>query len=99
MQKSVTNWICLFFLGKAKPCAAHSELFVLRRTPIVHSLSTSLIGEGANVGLDMACHDTVWHWDQEVQDELVCKVTFPAIRKREWNVSLIYARGLVVVLG
>jgi hypothetical protein len=65
MQKSVTNRICLFFLGTAKPCAAHSELFVLRRTPILHSLSTFfLIGEGANMGLDTACHDTVWHWDQ-----------------------------------
>jgi hypothetical protein len=65
MQESVTNRIYLFFKGMAKPCAAHSELFVLCRTPILHSLSTSfLIREGANVGLDMACHDMVWHWDQ-----------------------------------
>jgi hypothetical protein len=47
----------------------------------------------------MACHDMVWPWDQLVQDELVCKVIFPAFHKVEWNVSLIYARGLVIVLG
>jgi hypothetical protein len=46
MQKSVTNWICLFFLGTAKPCAAHLELFVLQRTPILHSFLTSLFYRG-----------------------------------------------------
>ncbi len=46
IQKSVTNWICLFFLGTAKPCAAHSELFILWRTPISHSLSTSFFNRG-----------------------------------------------------
>jgi hypothetical protein len=39
MQKLVMNWICLFFLGMAKPCAAHSDLFVLWRTPISQSFN------------------------------------------------------------
>ncbi len=46
VRKLVTNRICLFFLGMAKPCAAHSELFVLQRTPISHSLSTSFFSIG-----------------------------------------------------
>jgi hypothetical protein len=41
MQKSMTNQICLFFLGMAKPCVAHLDLFVLQRTQISHSLLTS----------------------------------------------------------
>jgi hypothetical protein len=46
MQKLVTNRICLFFLGMAKPCAAHLELFVLRRKTILHSLSSSFFNWG-----------------------------------------------------
>ncbi len=65
MWKSVTNWICLFFFGMAKPCVAHLELLScegLQSYTVFWHLS--LIGEGVNVGLDMACHDMVWHWDQ-----------------------------------
>jgi hypothetical protein len=64
MQKSVTNWICLFFLGTAKPCAAHSELFCKGLQSHVVFQLLSLVGEGVNVGFDMVCHDMVWHWDQ-----------------------------------
>jgi hypothetical protein len=61
MRKSVTNRICLFFLGMAKPCAAHflSCLFCEGlQSHIVFQL-LSLIGEGVNVGPDMVCHDMV----------------------------------------
>jgi hypothetical protein len=46
LQRLVTNQICLFFLGMAKLCAAHSELFILQRTPILHSLLTFFFNRG-----------------------------------------------------
>jgi hypothetical protein len=73
MQKSMMNWICLFFFGTIKPCAAHSELFVLQSTPISHSLRLlSLVGEGVNMGLDMICHDTSSSQEKEEEHAEHC---------------------------
>jgi hypothetical protein len=101
MQKSVTNWICLFFLGTAKPCAAHSELFVLWRTPISHSLSTSFFNRGRS-------KRGTWYglpWYSFALGSVSSRWTglqgnFPSFPENRMECFFnICARGLVVVLG